>query len=66
MVLMCQRLLPEGKRNIYLQGAASFTLPAEHEAVTVYCKRQDLLAEGLLHTRERHIRAIVGLALDAL
>jgi len=38
MGLMCQRLLPEAeRRNIYLQGAASFKLPRKHVAVKVYC-----------------------------
>eukprot|EP00966_Prymnesium_polylepis_P308053 7118997-Prymnesium_polylepis.1 len=37
MVLMCQRLLPEGKRDIYLQGASNFKLPKGHFTVTVYC-----------------------------
>jgi hypothetical protein len=37
MVLMCQRLLPEAKRDIYLQGASSFQLPKGHFTVTVCC-----------------------------
>jgi|EP00966_Prymnesium_polylepis_P200777 hypothetical protein len=37
MVLMCQRLLPEAERDIYLQGASSFTLPKRHRSVKVYC-----------------------------
>jgi len=37
MVLMCQRLLPEAQRDIYLQGALSFTLPKGHTSVSVYC-----------------------------
>ena len=38
MVLMCQRLLPEAeKRNIYLQGAASFKLPKGHFTISVHC-----------------------------
>ena len=37
MVLMCQRLLPEAQRDIYLQGALSFTLPKGHTSVKVYC-----------------------------
>ena len=36
MVLMCQRLLPEAERDIFLQGASSFTLPKAHTAVKVY------------------------------
>jgi len=37
MVLMCQRLLAEGdKRNIYLQGSASFKLSKGHFTVSVY------------------------------
>eukprot|EP00966_Prymnesium_polylepis_P022693 522299-Prymnesium_polylepis.1 len=38
MVLICQRLRPEGeRRDIYLQGAASFELPRRHVPVKVYC-----------------------------
>eukprot|EP00966_Prymnesium_polylepis_P311979 7208523-Prymnesium_polylepis.2 len=38
MVLMCQRLLPEAeRRDIYLQGVSSFTLPKGHFMVRVYC-----------------------------
>eukprot|EP00966_Prymnesium_polylepis_P154029 3556705-Prymnesium_polylepis.1 len=37
MVLMCKRLLPESKRTVYLQGAASFKLPKGRVAVKVYC-----------------------------
>jgi len=37
MVLMCQRLLPEAERDIYLQGALSFKLPKGHSSVRVYC-----------------------------
>jgi len=37
MVLMCQRLLPEVKHNIYLQGATNFKLPRGHITVTLYC-----------------------------
>jgi len=37
MVLMCQRLLPATRCDIYLQGAASFKLPKRHFTVKVYC-----------------------------
>eukprot|EP00966_Prymnesium_polylepis_P288449 6662681-Prymnesium_polylepis.3 len=37
MVLLCERLMPEGKRDIYLQGEASFVLPAQHTAIKVFC-----------------------------
>eukprot|EP00966_Prymnesium_polylepis_P026117 602195-Prymnesium_polylepis.1 len=37
MVLMCQRLLPEARRSVYLQGASSFKLPKGHFTVTVHC-----------------------------
>jgi len=37
MVLMCQRLLPEAKRNIYLQGSVMFKLRQGHLTVKVYC-----------------------------
>jgi len=37
MVLMCRRLLPEAKRDIYLQGASSFKLPKKHVPVRLYC-----------------------------
>ena len=37
MVLMCRRLLPEAKHDIYLQGASSFKLPKKHTMVKVYC-----------------------------
>jgi len=36
-VLMCKRLLPEARRDIYLQGAFSFKLPKGHFTVTVHC-----------------------------
>jgi len=42
MVLLCQRLLPESGRNIYLQGAARFKLPRGHAAVDVYCSSHNL------------------------
>lgn len=41
MVLMCQRLLPEAKRDIYLQGATSFTLSKKHNAVNLYCSKHN-------------------------
>jgi hypothetical protein len=41
MVLACRRLLPEAKRNIYLQGSASFALPNKHNPVKVYCSRHN-------------------------
>eukprot|EP00966_Prymnesium_polylepis_P334230 7389617-Prymnesium_polylepis.1 len=41
MVLACRRLLPEAKRNIYLQGSASFVLPKKHTPVKVYCSRHN-------------------------
>jgi len=47
MVLMCQRLLPEAQRDVYLQGALSFTLPKGHVAVKVYCSRHNLGAREL-------------------
>eukprot|EP00966_Prymnesium_polylepis_P112698 2606701-Prymnesium_polylepis.1 len=37
MVLMCQRLLPEARRNIYLQGTSGFKVPRRHVAIKVYC-----------------------------
>jgi len=36
-VLISQRLLPEGKNSIFLQGSVSFTLPKGHYALNVYC-----------------------------
>jgi hypothetical protein len=47
MVLMCQRLLPDEKREIYLQGAVSFTLPQNHQAIKVYCSAHNLGAAEL-------------------
>ena len=47
MVLMCMRLLPEGKRDIYLQGASSFSLPKAHVPIKVYCSRHNLGAKEL-------------------
>jgi hypothetical protein len=42
MVLMCQRLLPEAeRRDVYLQGSASFKLPRKHVAVKVYCSQHN-------------------------
>ena len=37
MVLMCQRLLPEVRHGIYLQGMADFTPPKGHTSVKTYC-----------------------------
>eukprot|EP00966_Prymnesium_polylepis_P234045 5413791-Prymnesium_polylepis.1 len=47
MVLMCQRLLPEAKRNIYLQGATSFKLLKGHFTVKVYCSSHNPGAKEL-------------------
>ena len=47
MLLMCKRLLPEAKRDIYLQGAAGFKLPKKHTAVKVYCSPHNLGATEL-------------------
>ena len=47
MVLMCQRLLPEAERDIYLQGALSFMLPKGHTPVKVYCSPHNLGAREL-------------------
>jgi len=46
-VLMCQRLLPEAQRDIYLQGALSFTLPKGHTSVKVYCSPHNAGAREL-------------------
>ena len=37
MVLMCKRLLPDEEQDIFMQGAASFSLPKGHTAVKIYC-----------------------------
>jgi hypothetical protein len=47
MVLICQRLLPEAMRDIYLQGSASFKLPRKHTAIKVYCSPHNLGAREL-------------------
>jgi len=48
-VLMCQRLLPDSKGHIYLQGAASFVLPKRHVAVKVYCSPHNTGAAAVAH-----------------
>eukprot|EP00966_Prymnesium_polylepis_P237321 5488807-Prymnesium_polylepis.1 len=48
MVLMCKRLLPEANRNIYLQGAASFTPPRGRAPVKVYCSPHNIGAAELV------------------
>eukprot|EP00966_Prymnesium_polylepis_P308332 7125449-Prymnesium_polylepis.1 len=35
MLLLCQRLLPEAMRNIFVQGATSFVLPKWHLPVNL-------------------------------
>eukprot|EP00966_Prymnesium_polylepis_P333216 7388689-Prymnesium_polylepis.1 len=47
MVLMCRRVLPDAKRDIYLQGAAKFKLPNGHAPVKVYCSPHNLGAAAL-------------------
>ena len=47
MVLMCRGLLPEAERDIYLQGALSFTLPKGHISVKIYCSPHNLGAREL-------------------
>eukprot|EP00966_Prymnesium_polylepis_P152692 3527103-Prymnesium_polylepis.2 len=37
MHLLCQHLLPEAKRDIYLQGDAHFDLPQKRVAIKVFC-----------------------------
>eukprot|EP00966_Prymnesium_polylepis_P127300 2944034-Prymnesium_polylepis.1 len=53
MVLMCQRLLPETKRDIYLQGAARFKLPKSHFTVSVYCSPHNRGARELAEELNR-------------
>jgi len=47
MVLMCRRVLPDAKRDVYLQGAAKFKLPNGHAPVKVYCSPHNLGAAAL-------------------
>lgn len=50
MVLMCQRLLPQAKRDtIYMQGSASFKLSKRHVPVRVYCSPHNPGAKDLAH-----------------
>jgi len=48
MVLLCQHLLPEANREIYLQGAASFTPLPEHASIKVYCSSHNPGAKELV------------------
>eukprot|EP00966_Prymnesium_polylepis_P257646 5952243-Prymnesium_polylepis.1 len=47
MVLMCQRLLPKAKQNIYLQGSTSFKMPKQHMAVAVFCSPHNVGAADI-------------------
>ena len=71
MVLMCRRLLPEGSRNIYLQGSASFALPRRHKVVKVYCSPHNLGAAELAAElngamRDRSKSSLPGISFDDL
>ena len=71
MVLMCQRLLPERRRNIYLQGSASFALPRRHMVVKVYCSPHnlgaaELAAELNATTRRKSKSTLAGASFDGL
>eukprot|EP00966_Prymnesium_polylepis_P054329 1256264-Prymnesium_polylepis.1 len=48
LVVMCQRMLPEAKRDIYMQGSTRFKLPKRHLKVKVHCSPHNLGARELV------------------
>jgi len=55
LVLICERVLPEGKRGIYMQGVPKFVPPKGFKTLKVYCSENNVGAAGLIEELDEYL-----------